>query len=224
MVQIVAYKCETTGKIFEHEADYLKLQRRLAREKAARDREMKLQNKLDSWFKEFRNRMMTPDQLRQEITENQEYFWALAKRSTFGFRSDDWQRVGKNKRKGEIMPMPVLTEFTEWHLNWSNEVSNSHNCPTNGVTNWCHRDTTAPTSYPGWFGRIAWKVKWPEEWDGVYLGTDLFVGSCIHTGTGGGGAWKDGYQTFGYDVQIFAADWPGMSALQGMELIGVSYE
>lgn len=225
MAQIVAWKCETTGKVFEHEADYLKLQRKIARDKAERDREARLQLKTATWFEEFRNQLMSIDRLPNEIIKNQEYFWAMARRSVYGVRADGWNGVGKNKRKGVLMPMPILTRFTTWNLRWSNEVSNSHNCPKNGVTNWCNSDKDKPTSYPGWCGRINWEVEWPKEWDGFYLGSDLFKGdSRINTGTGGGGGWKDGRQTFGYDVQIFAADWPGLAAYRGMEIIGATYE
>ena len=34
------------------------------------------------------------------------------------------------------------------------EVSNSHDCPMDGVTNWSRSDTSLPTSYPGWCGRV----------------------------------------------------------------------
>ena len=44
-----------------------------------------------------------------------------------------------------------------------------------------------------------------------------------HTGTGGGGGMrysekhKCDVQSFGYDVRMYAADWPGMARIEGMK-------
>ena len=84
--------------------------------------------------------------------------------------------------------------------------------------------TDAPHGYPGWTGRVEWIVAWPEEWDGWYLGGDLFAKGTFctgrqraNTGTGGGGGMrysqkhKCHVQSFGYDFKLFAADWPGLA-------------
>jgi hypothetical protein len=108
-------------------------------------------------------------------------------------------------------------------LRWSDSVSNSHSRPHNGVENWGGRVKDAPRGYPGWTGRVEWLVAWPQEFDGIYLGGDLFSRGSFrsgrqraHTGTGGGGGMfyskkhECDVQKFSYDFRIYAADWPGM--------------
>lgn len=91
-------------------------------------------------------------------------------------------------------------------VKWKNSARNSHYCPRNGVTNWAgdkllEDGTPAPTGYPGWEGRIVFKVDQEVSWST----TDMLKTIGIHTGSGGGGPNK-----YGYDVRFFASDWPGL--------------
>jgi len=138
--------------------------------------------------------------------------------------------VGK-KRKGVVCPIPQLLGFTEFRLTWNDNVSNSHSCPVGGVTNSGVRDTDAPTGYPGWEGRADWVYAWPKEWDGCYLGGDLFGGfgnygrARAHTGSGGSGGTvfskKHGcyVTTCGYSLNIFASDWPGLARYRDKQIV-----
>jgi len=111
-------------------------------------------------------------------------------------------------------------------MHWNDSVSNSHSCPVGGVTCWSSHEAKdgRPRGYPGWQGRVEWIVAWPKEWDGHYLGGDLFSKGTFrtgrqraHTGTGGGGGMRFSEKhgcyvmSHGYDFRIFAADWPGMA-------------
>lgn len=115
----------------------------------------------------------------------------------------------------------------QWDVHWS-DVSNGHECPINGQTNWEGRDKTAPRSYLGWAGRV-W-IRYdpgPET-----FGSDPFRATLTYTGTGGfggyGGPWErisqaryeahghgcspDFYpepKIYSWDYRFFAADWPG---------------
>jgi hypothetical protein len=226
MSQITVWKCDQTGKLFEDQTKYKSHLRKLARERATKRKLMVKDAEANAWWAQAYEREMTVDEWRQFVIDNQSRFWAEAAKTD----PYDWKCVGKlsGRKKGVICPIPELLEFTTFDVRWNPAVSNSHSRPHNGVTNWGVRDPNAPTSYPGWSGRVEWIVRWPKEWDGVYLGSDLFrdgFGSRVraYSGTGGGGGmrWSEKHgchvQSFGYDFRMFAADWPGMARVVGMQ-------
>lgn len=213
MSQILVWKSDVDGRLFE---DKKKYQRHLQRLAAQRRKERKLEQErqaIDAKWNEFYNREMTIEEWPQFVLDNQDAFWVEAARS-------EWRSYGEKK-----LPTPRLLEFSEFSMSWSDQVSNSHSCPHNGVENWCARDKDKPTGYPGWSGRIEWVVAWPKKFDGYYPGGNLFKGNSsfntgrqrAHTGTGGGGhmSYSQKYrchvQKFGYDFRLYAADWPGMA-------------
>jgi hypothetical protein len=219
MSVITAYKSDADGKIFEDKVKYQRHLRKLAQVRRERRRIEVEETLKDSIWAGLYECEQSIEQWRDMIIANQDLFWAEAA----AHDKHDWSIVGK-KRKGVACPVPRLLEFTEFRLAWSDHVSNSHDCPVGGVTNWGNRDPDAPTGYPGWQGRMDWVYAWPKEWDGHYLGGDLFGGfanhygrSRVHTGTGGSGGTvfskkHNCYVTScGYSVNVFAADWPGLT-------------
>jgi hypothetical protein len=225
MSQITVWKCDQTGKLFEDKVKYQSHLRKLARERNEKRKLAVIEAEANAWWNEAYNKEMTIQEWKQFVIANQNMFWAeAAKHDPY-----DWRHVGKmsgRRKNGVVCPVPELLEFTQFDVRWNPQVSNSHSCPHNGVTCWSSREAEdgRPRSYPGWSGRIEWIVKWPKEWDGFYLGSDLFSGGTFrtgrqraHTGTGGGGGMrysekhKCHVQSFGYDFRIFAADWPGMA-------------
>jgi hypothetical protein len=218
---ITAYKSEEDGKIFEDKKKYQNHLRKLARVRRTR-RQLAINEALhDAVWNELYEREQSIEQWRDMVIAKQDLFWAeAAKHDAY-----DWSIVGKT-RKGVVCPVPRLLEFTEFRMHWNDKVSNSHSCPHNGVTCWSSNEAKdgRPRGYPGWQGRAEWIVAWPKEWDGHYLGGDLFSGGTFrtarqraHTGTGGGGGmrysekYKCHVMSHGYDFKIFAADWPGMA-------------
>jgi hypothetical protein len=221
-MQIIAWKCEADGKIFEDKKKYQNHLRKLAKVRRERRRIEVAEAERDALWAPLYEREQSLEEWRDMVIANQDLFWAeAAKQDPY-----DWSGVGK-VRKGVAMPVPRLLEFTEFRLKWNDMVSNSHSCPHNGMTNWGGHNTErgAPRGYPGWEGRVEWIVAWPKEWAGVYLGGDLFNGlggrnggrQRAHTGTGGGGGdyydkkHKCYVQRFGYSFEMFAADWPGLA-------------
>lgn len=118
-----------------------------------------------------------------------------------------------------------------WNMIKSENVSNSHHCPHNGVRNWARRDAGLPNGYPGWTGRV-W-VRYGET--PKMFGSDPFRGSRTFPGTGGfgdyGGPWKSinhisfltrinkiktKYDVIAYswDYIFYDADWPGLAKSQ----------
>jgi len=230
MTQITVWKCDQTGKLFEDQTKYKSHLRKLARERATKRKLSVMEAVADQKWNELYECEQTIEQWRDMVIANQNMFWAEAAKAD----PHDWKYVGKTHSRGKnsvVCPVPELLEFERFDVRWNPTVSNSHSCPHNGVTNWGVRDKDAPTSYPGWSGRVDWIVRWPKEWDGVYLGSDLFKGlhgyntgrQRAHTGTGGGGGMryseKHGchVQSFGYDFRMYAADWPGMARVVGMQ-------
>lgn len=219
---ITAYKSEADGKIFEDKAKYQNHLRKLARVRRERRRLDIAQSLKDRIWNELYECEQSIEQWRDMVIANQDLFWAEAADGD----KHDWGIVGRTRR-GVTCPIPRLLEFTTFNLRWNDSVSNSHSCPHNGVTNWSpswNKDKTVPTGYPGWQGRADWIVAWPQEWDGHYLGSDLFSHGTFqsgrqraHTGTGGGGGMrfseKHGCHVMscGYELRIYAADWPGMA-------------
>jgi hypothetical protein len=207
-MKISVYKCDNTGKLFEDKNKYIKHLKKLATSKRIRrDLEIKEQE-AKIWWENAQNIEMDLLDLKDFIIENQSRFWADAAR----VNTMDWNEVGKLTRKGVILPVPKLVDFTKFSLNWSENCSNTHSAPRNGFQNWL-RSPELPTGYPGWLGHVEWAVEWPYEFRGMYLGGDLFDSKdCrIHTGGGGGGGYHGGLQRFGYSIQLFESDWPGLA-------------
>jgi len=219
---ITAYKCDEDGKIFEDKSKYTAHLRKLARHRNAQRRLQVDENLKDQIWASLYECEQSLEQWFDMVIANQDLFWAEAAAGD----PYDWQNVGKKLGRGKNagnVPMPKVLKITH-SMRWSDSVSNSHSCPHNGVTNWGGRVEGAPRGYPGWTGRVDWIVEWPKEFDGIYLGSDLFSRGTFctgrqraHTGTGGGGGghfnkeFNTWCQSPGYSFDIFAADWPGMA-------------
>ena len=224
MSQIIAWKSDADGKIFEDKQKYQNHLRTLARHRLAQRKLQIAESERDALWAALYEREQSIDDWMQMVIDNQHLFWAEAAKSD----PYDWAQVGKKIGRGKNacnLPMPRVLKITH-SLRWSENVSNSHSCPHDGVTNWApswNKDKTVPTGYPGWTGHIEWLVEWPKEFDGIYLGSDLFGGFTgsrrirAHTGTGGGagGHFNKEFNTWcqrpQYDFKLFASDWPGLT-------------
>lgn len=109
---------------------------------------------------------------------------------------------------------PNINDFkitiTLLDITYINKVSNSHNAPRNHPTNW-HNTPDLPTGYPGWNGRIEFKLSHSIP----VFSSDLFQGTGIHLGTGGGIS----KERYGYSVTMFEADWPGMQKKRLLDIL-----
>ena len=225
MAQIIAWKSEVDGKIFEDKHKYQNHLRVLARHRLAQKKLRIADVARDAAWAELYEREQSLDDWCQMVIDNQHLFWAEA---AAGNRHD-WERVGtklSRRKNASIMPVPRVLQINA-ELHWSDHVSNSHSCPHDGVQNFDSRsphNKGKPTGYPGWTGRIEWLVEWPLEFDGIYIGSELFAKGSFnsgrqraHTGSGGGGGmhfnkeFNTHCQRPRYDFSIFASDWPGMA-------------
>lgn len=219
MSQILVWKSDEDGKIFEDKKKYQAHLRKLATHRRAQ-RKLQIEESLaDAAWAELYEREQSIEQWAQMVIDNQHLFWAEAARGD----RHDWDQVGKLKRKGVVMPAPRLLEITKFKMSWNDSVSNTHSCPHNGEQNWGCKEGK-PMGYPGWHGNIEWMYSWEEEFKGIYIGSDVFSKGTFNTGrqrahTGTGGFRGEGYSekhgcftmSSGYDFRIYAADWPGMA-------------
>lgn len=208
---ITAYKSTHDGKLFEDKAKYVKHLRKIAAERRYDRKIQKInQDRTEFLRKNFWEGVKSPDQLVQALKVHAEWI---------GLNGLANERFYTKKRP----PGPPLFKSCNLSLHYSDQVSNTHSCPHNGVTNWnqAHnrrQGLNLPEGYPGLRGRLDYKVEWYSAWEGWYPGgSDMWKDTRVHTGTGGGGGFKayetdktKGLQSFGYDVTLFFDDWPGL--------------
>jgi uncharacterized C2H2 Zn-finger protein len=210
---ITAYKCPHTGKLFEEQAKYKKHLRKIAGERRMQRKiERTKLDKEQFWVDNFWNKVRSIEQLKKA-------FIVHAERLGMNGIENDYGKWGKKYPK----TVPLLKKFSEFSARFDVSVSNSHDAPIGGVTNWGRKDTLkdgspAPRGYPGISGRIDYQVEWDATRSSEYPGgSSMWEGLRFHTGTGGGGGFKPytddktkGLQSFGYDWRLFLADWPGL--------------
>lgn len=131
----------------------------------------------------------------------------------------------RDRRRKRLPPEYIKVVGFSWELTYG-EVSNSHSCPIDGVTNWGKRKEDEPTSYKGWNGRV-----WVRYGSAVNsFGSDPLRNTLTYTGTGGIGGYSGPWENLGsivynlwrrkidlkyptpvcysWDYRIFASDWP----------------
>lgn len=190
-----AYICPWTSKLYATKRSYVKHLKSLRVERMhKRARHLRHQRKLeDMWNQpDF-------DSIIKWIHLNPEVFWENAKRNGWYSDGPRWDKIRDT--------FTITIEHLS--LTYSDCVSNSHDCPHNGVTNWGGRDTLkdgtlAPRGYPGFSGSITFKT----SHEPYSFASNILEGTRIHTGSGGGG----GSNRYSYSVSFFLDDWPGIAA------------
>lgn len=201
MSQVLVWKSDADGKLFEDKAKYQKHLRKLAALRRERKKVEQANIDREAFLIRMGQEVTSEESLNQFIKDN----WAW-----FFHNGVNRQLVWDSKK---------AYKFHEFHdvrislYGWNDHVRNSHSCPRNGVQNWSGRDADKPTGYPGWTGRIYIKVK-PgmmkyrgKSYMEDGFGSDYFADTTINTGSGGGGG-GDEYKEYGYDVKLFADDFP----------------
>jgi hypothetical protein len=182
---VKAYQCPWTGRIVETKRTYVKHLRELRENRMrARIRAARMQRMQE----DLNNQPDWPSVIAW-VERNSHWFLARAKQSRGGFDHDRWPE-----------PEDFWIRITYLNIQHSDSVSNSHNCPRGGVTNWSRRDPSKPTGYPGWHGRIEYQMS--HSLPG--FSSDLMRSTGVNPGSGGG----INQHRYGYSVELFDADWP----------------
>jgi hypothetical protein len=202
MSQVLVWKSDADGKLFEDKTKYTKHLRVLANERAQTRRIAKMNADREAFIVRMGATVKSFDELKQFIHDNWDWFYAN------GLADALWKCDKKPKIKHKL----VSISFDD--MRWSDSVSNTHSCPRNGVTNWAqHRPENAhlPKGYPGWRGTIRFTVdagmsahkKNPYKLDG--WGSSYFKSTIVNTGGGSSGTNAQ------YEVRLYAADFPAMA-------------
>lgn len=201
MPQILVWQCPHTKKLFEDQQEYKNHLTKLARERRKVKHNNLIRSTFFEWLAEERLKVDSIDDLSQWLLDNQRIIMDAANLIPCGNWADD-----------RFYDSDLFTSINFSNLRWGPSISNSHSCPKGGVTNWGGRDTFAdgtpkPNGYPGWQGRVGGSLKRLKKHMSNYPASGFFKLVGIHTGTGGGGN-----ESFGWDVKIFADEWPGPAA------------
>lgn len=201
MSQVLVWKSDEDGKLFEDKKKYQTHLRKLAalrREK--RKVEETKRNRVA--FLDSMGQVASIEELNEFIKDNWDWFFANGVAN---------QHFGDHKKAHDFHEY-VEVKLTD--MRYGNH-SNTHSCPRNGgVQNFRQLDD-APKKYPGWYGRLSIKVKpGVQKYKGqTYMrdgfGSDYFNNTGICTGSGGGGG-GESFKSYSYDVKIWAADFPVM--------------
>lgn len=129
-MKIEAWKCQSSGKLFEVEAEYISHKRKLARARTAQLKKRRLAQERDQCWIDLQYEKFDITQLAEKLVARQEIYWPDTKSNLINLKID---------------------------VTYSKLVSNTHCCPKTGIQNWhCYNDK--PRGYPGWSGRIYWEV------------------------------------------------------------------
>lgn len=191
---VKGYICPFTKKVFSNKRGYVKhlaVLREDHMHRAARNKKH-LRKAQDLWNQPSFEAIIDWCEL------NSDFFWEKGKRNGWSSDQSRWDSI---RDKFEF-------KITKLDLTRSDCVSNSHNCPHNGITNWGGKclskdGSPAPRGYPGWHGRIAFQCS-------PYISgftSDVLKYTRIHTGTVARMLEKAGGE---YDVIFFDDDWPGL--------------
>ena len=202
MSQVLVWKSDEDGKLFEDKAKYQKHLRKLAALRRERKKMEQAAIEREAFLDRMGLEVTGVESLEKFIKDNWQWFFANG-------LNQQWHR----ERKSAIKFHEYVHVGIQLYHSEIKNIDNSHCCPRGGVKNWCGRDIAHPTSYPGWRGRITIKVK-----PGMYkykgkeymedgFGGDYFNQTPINTGTGGGGGGENCIE-YAYDLSLFADDFP----------------
>jgi hypothetical protein len=205
---VQAYQSDTDGKLFLQKSNYIQHLRKLASVRRHSRLMARLEQEREAFFDRMGQVKSIAD-LELFIQSNWRWFWLN------GAKNTSW-RYGN----GQAPDFHEYVEVSLHHMYWNECVSNSHSCPRQGVENFdrrSERNQGKPTGYPGWHGGIEIRVRPPvrksrgKEYLDDGWGSDYFGKTPICTGGGGGGGRNDTeYVSYGYDLKLFAADFPVM--------------
>lgn len=193
-MKVTMYKCPWTASLFKmSERDEYIEHLRTVRKKNSENRRMsRVRKEFDEWLYQEKLKIVDVNQIESWIFENQEKL------------IEGMVSINNTTNLESFYLGDRIKELKITRLRHSSRVSNTHSCPKSGITNFrCLPDK--PMGYPGWRGRIDGSLLRDKKNNSHYPITVLLnhIGLC--TGSGGGGNIN-----WGFELKIFADDWPGL--------------
>jgi len=208
MSQVLVWKSDEDGKLFEIKSKYIAHLRKLSAARMYKKKIAAAAAARQQLFTDMGNAVTSVSSIEQYIKDNWSWF------SANGAINNTWRGIPASTRH-KLVSISITAK-------WYDHVSNSHSCPRGGVTNWSNSNAApgTPTGYPGWVGTITFTIdagvsehKVPRKYDG--FGSDYFENTTLHTGSGG----SSGNNQYRYDLKLFAADFPAMTAAREKERV-----
>lgn len=188
MPQVLAWECPRTEKLFKDKAVYLVHLKELARESIEQKAIDKYKAEKEAFFKNMRDTCTSTSDIEEFIKKHFKRFISN------GYDRRFWFDKPKRIRGPKLEHITITAE-------WRNRIANTHSAPIGQAQNF-RQDPTKPCNFPGFKGRITFGM----DKDSPGFTSDMFEGTGIHTGTGGGG-----HKNVSYDLILWADDWPAMS-------------
>jgi hypothetical protein len=201
MPKIIAYRCKFTGKLFDSREKYYTHLVKIRQKNHILYYMNRLDREAAAAFNKIRSTASTVSEIEEMIKDH----WML-------FVYQGFRRNASFMRKNAYLffKNPPVLKSINFDLRYSENVSNSHSCPFDGITNWV-REKGLPTGYPGWVGSLRYRIE--SDHDNQISGSDFFGGMTgINTGTGGGS-----YNEYRYEVRLYASDWPSFAVRHFLE-------
>lgn len=201
MPKVMAYQSKFDKRVYslDQRDKYIKHLKKIRK----RNTEDRFTEKALNEFESFRNNaadsITTIEELEQWVMDNIKQIIysnkALASRSIFD----------------NIPTNTALLKFSLDNMRYNDHISNSHNAPRDGVTNW-HSEPSKPSGYPGVRGRVN-LLSESRRNEGSSPGfSDILTKLGICTGSGGSSSYykeqKPTQYCSGYEVILFDSDWP----------------
>jgi hypothetical protein len=209
MSQVLVWKSDTDGKLFEDKLKYTKHLRKLATEQQYARKIAAQHAARAAFIKRMGDTVTSIAELEQFIVANWEWF-ALNGISDSGYT--------QRRNSAQSPKQHTITEIV-FHVKWNDSVSNTHCCPIGGVTNWSQAwaPLGTPRGYPGWKGTVQFVAgvvdTTSNKLNHLACGSGYFRGTPINTGSGGGA------YNASYEVSLFASDFPAMAEARERDLI-----
>jgi hypothetical protein len=173
-------KCGFTGKLFEHEPEYLSHLKRLRSHQKTQRASRRIIQNWESELNDLQHNCINFSELSSWLNDNFHKVVTIHNHMVHHGR----------QHKG----LKLNFEFRQ--MRFSSCASNTHSHPKGGVRNWEARPDK-PRGYPGWQGQI--HIQGWQNFNGFF--SNYLELMNIHTGSGSCGD---------YGVIIYAQDWPGM--------------
>jgi len=187
MSQVLVWKSDEDGKLFEDRAKYTAHLRKLGAKRREAKRVEQYQIDREAFFDRM-GQVADFAELQQFIIDNWEQFRINSR------VHNSWRKQSPNSTADQLINLKLH------ELRFETKSHNSHSAPRDGISNFDSRNERnqgRPTSYAGWRGRITYTVTSTSS-----FGSDYFAGTPICTGSGGGGS------PYSYDLTLWAADFP----------------